>query len=240
MLWQSPKVFPTLQPNQVHVWRASLIRTEKELVELTELLSLEEKGRADKFLVKHAANSFIVARGILRKLLGQYLQCSAESLVFKQNQYGKLYLDTSSIEFNLSHSHDLALFIFALNASVGIDVEFIRSDYDFIDIAKKFFSKAEVTELLSLPKAEQSQAFFNCWTRKEAFIKAKGMGMFCALDKFSVEVNSYKEGKMRLVGDTNDMLDTKKWILEAINPASMYAGAFVVGLTSYAASFYEI
>jgi len=238
MSWQSPKFFPILQANQVHIWRASLTRAEKELVELRALLNLQEKERAAKFVVKNAANSFIVARGILRRLLSRYLQTFPQDLVFQQNQYGKLYLDSSPVQFNLSHSHDLALFIFALNRPVGVDVEFIRADYDFADIARKFFSKAESTELFSLPKDEQLHAFFNCWTRKEAFIKAKGVGMFCALDKFSVEVTSNKEGRMRL--ESYDELDSNNWILEAINPADMYAGAFVVESPSYTINFYQI
>lgn len=230
MQWQSPKIFPILSSNQIHVWRTSLTRTEKELVELRELLSYEERTRAAKFINQRAANSFIVARSILRKLLSCYLQINSHDLIFRQNRYGKLYLDSSPLQFNLSHSHSLALFIFALNTPVGIDVEFIRNDYEFTDIVRKFFSETESKALFSLPEDTQRQAFFNCWTLKEAFIKAKGIGMFYALDKFSVEVISNKEGKMML----------NNWTLQVIDPAKTYAGAFAVDALEFLANFYQI
>lgn len=239
MQWQFPKVFPRLQTNQIHVWRTSLKRTEKESLELIDLLDSKEKEHANRFIAKNAANNFIVARGILRKLLAGYLEILPQNLIFERNQYGKLYLDASPLQFNLSHSKDLALFIFALNYPVGIDVEFIRDDYDFADIAKRFFSKKEVAELFSLPEDEQLLAFFNCWSRKEAFIKAMGVGMFYTLDKFSVGVTSAKSGKIGFE-HSSDELDTNNWVLEAIDPANGYTGAFVVGSSSYSVGFYQM
>jgi 4'-phosphopantetheinyl transferase len=239
MRWQSLGIFPTLHANQIHIWRAPLIRAEKELIELKSFLNKEEQERASKFIVERAANSFVVARGFLRKLLSKYLQISPQDLIFQQNRYGKPYLDFSPLQFNLSHSHDLALFIFAKNISVGVDVELIREDYDFVDIAEKFFSKAESTELLSLPKNEQVRAFFNCWTCKEAFIKAKGMGMFHALDKFSVEITGARFGRMGLK-DGDDKLESDNWVLEAIDLGNKYAGAFAVDVSNYLVDFYDI
>ncbi|OGT09380.1 MAG: hypothetical protein A2V89_02745 [Gammaproteobacteria bacterium RBG_16_37_9] len=238
MLWQSPKNFQILKANQAHVWRATLIRTEKDLADLSSLLSPQEKERAAKYMVKKAADSFIISRAVLRALLAKYLQIEPQSIVFQQNKYGKLYLDSSLLQFNISHSHGLALFIFALNAPVGIDVEFVRHDYKFTDIAKKFFSKAEVAELFSLPVSQQIQAFFNCWSRKEAFIKALGEGMFSPLDEFSVEVSVSKEGQVRL-SYANDDQEGKFWTLEALDPADEYSGAFAVGLAEYTTDFYD-
>jgi 4'-phosphopantetheinyl transferase len=239
VLWQSPKIFPTLSANQVHIWRASLIREGKELLGLKALLNREEQERAAKFMVKGAANSFIIARGLLRKLLSKYLQIFPQDLVFQQNQYGKLYLNSLPLQFNLSHSHDLALFIFTVNSSVGVDVEFIRKDYEFFDIARKFFSKTENKELFSLPKKEHIQAFFNCWTCKEAFIKAKGVGMFRGLDEFSVDISSNKWGKVMLKEFT-DAPESKNWALEAIDPGDAYSGAFAIGSSDYHVDFYNI
>lgn len=239
MQWQFPESFPKLGIGEVHIWRVPLIRTEKELIEFKKILNQEEQDRAAKFKVKGAANSFMVARAILRKLLSGYLQIFPHDVVFQQNQYGKLYLDSSPLQFNLSHSRDLALFIFALNTTVGIDVEFVREDYEFTDIASKFFSRAESEALFSLPKNEQLQAFFNCWTCKEAFIKAKGVGLFCALDDFSVEVTSVKQGKMKL-DLPNDELDSHGWFLEAIDPGDTYSGAFAIGARNYLVNFYSI
>ena len=238
MLWQSLKNFPTLKANQAHIWRASLTRNQVDLDKLLFLLNPEEKERAAKYIVKKAADSFIVSRAILRTLIAKYLQINSQSMVFQQNKYGKLHLNSSLLQFNISHSHGLALFIFALDTPVGIDVEFVRNDYEFADIANKFFSKTEVRELFSLPDGQQTQAFFNCWSRKEAFIKALGNGLFTALDKFSVEVSARKEGRVRL-SDSGGGLDTQSWILEALDPANGYAGAFAVGSAEYAASFYD-
>ena len=239
MLWQSPKTFPILSKNQLHIWRAPLARQAAELVELKSFLNREEQLKAAKFIVKDAANSFIVARGLLRKLLANYLQVSPQDLVFEQNEHGKLYLESSSLQFNLSHSRSLSLFIFSIDNPVGVDVEFIRKDYEFFDIVKKFFSKKESEALFSLPADEQRQAFFNCWTCKEAFIKAKGVGMFCALDDFSVEVSNSKWGKMKLENSC-DVLDSKGWSLEAIDPEKMYSGAFSTNMSEYRVDFYQI
>lgn len=233
MLWQRPQNFPILKNNEVHVWRALIKHPEDKIIEFSNTLTSKEKERASKFMVKHAANSFIAARAILRTLLSKYLGVGAQDLVFKQNQYGKPYLDSSPLQFNLSHSHDFALFVFALNNPVGVDVEYIRSDYDFVDIAKRFFSPNEVNELFSLPKHEQSQAFFNCWARKEAFIKGLGVGMFKELNKFSVEVSYKKEGRVSLLFDQNEHPDSSAWSLEALDPLDGYAGAFAVATNDY-------
>lgn len=238
MSWQSSAIFPTLQTNQVHVWRASLKRNEMELAELLNLLDIQEKNRAAKFISEQAKNNFIAARGILRSLLAKYLHVKPQDLVFKQGQYGKLYLDSSILQFNISHSHDLALFIFALHQPVGIDVEFIRDDFDFVHIAQRFFSKKETADLLTLLPNQQLHAFFNCWSRKEAFIKAIGKGIFFALDEFSVEVSNKQEGRLQL-HITDPEFNAKDWSLEALNPADGYVGAFAISQQKYEVGFYE-
>ncbi|EKE00872.1 MAG: 4'-phosphopantetheinyl transferase [uncultured bacterium] len=238
MPWQSPQTFPILRTNQVHIWRAPLKRNKEELAQLSALLNSQEKARADKFIAEHAKNNFTTARGILRYLLAKYLQTNPQDLTFQQNQHGKLHLESSELQFNISHSRDWALFIFAMNQPVGVDIEFIRNDFDFAPIAQRFFSKKENMELLALPQDQQLRAFFNCWSRKEAFIKALGKGLFCALDGFSVEVSSKKEGKLQLhVADIE--FDTKNWSLEALNPVEGYVGAFTTSLSEYKACLYD-
>lgn len=239
-MWQPPKIFPILKFGHIHIWRASLIYTEKEQQLFLGLLSSQEKERAAKYMVKHAASHFIVARGVLRILLARYLNVLPGQLVFHQNKYGKLYLEDYPVQFNLSHSQDLALFIFALNCPVGIDLEFIREDFDYVDIAKKFFAESEVESLFALPLHQQLQAFFNCWSRKEAFIKAIGTGMFTSLDKFSVEVFWQKNGPVRLTAAMdNVVLHPQAWSIEALDPADKYAGAFAARLSTYNVSFYD-
>ena len=238
MAWQFPQTFPVLHTNQVHIWRATLKRSKEDLAEFTKLLNLQEKIRANKFIAKQAKNNFVVARGILRWLLGKYLGIKPQDILLQQNRYGKLYVASSALQFNLSHSHDLALFAFTQHHFIGVDVEFIRADFDFTAIAERFFSKTENLDLLALPIEQQLPAFFNCWSRKEAFIKALGKGLFCALDSFSVEVSNKNAGRLTL--HFSDMeLDTKNWALEALNPAASFVGAVATSCCKYQTSFYE-
>jgi len=238
MLWQSPPTFPILATNQIHVWRASLRRNKEELAKLSNLLNTQEKTRGSKFIAEHARNNFMVARGILRWLLAKYLQIKPQDLVFEQNQYGKLHLDSSTLQFNISHSHDFALFAFTLDHPIGVDIEFIRDDFDFAPIAQRFFSKKEGVDLLALSPAEQLHAFFNCWSRKEAFIKAIGKGIFFALDKFSVEVSNKQAGRLQLQ-ITDPEFNANDWFLEALNPVDGYVGAFATSCQKHETSFYD-
>ena len=239
MRWQISKNFSALTVDKVHIWRANLARPEKEIANFLAILNVQERERADRFMVQAARSSFIVARAILRQLLARYLTVKAQEVIFRQNSYGKLYVDATPLQFNLSHSHGLAVFIFALETPVGIDVEFIRDDYNFEEIAQKFFSPIEAAQLFALPEEQRPQAFFNCWSRKEAFIKALGTGMFSSLDKFAVEVFYNKEGVVKLLQVEND-LDQKSWRLEAFDPMTKYAGAFAVKRSSACTtSFYD-
>lgn len=245
MLWQSPPIFPLLKNNQIHIWRTILERDKEKLSELLNLLNSQEKERADKFMVEHAKNNFIIARGSLRQLLAKYLQTTPQSLVFQQNKYGKLFLNTSmqqsSIQFNISHSRNFALFIFTLNHPVGIDIEYIRNDsgFELVNTAQRFFSTTESAIIANLPSKQQLSAFFNCWSRKEAVIKAIGDGVFFGLDKFSVEISNKKEGRLQLQF-ANDKFNKKGWSLEALDPAVGYTGAFATPLSEYVPNFYNL
>ena len=125
------------------------------------------------------------------------------------------------------------MFFFSLDAPVGIDVELIRDNYQFRDIVEKFFSEKEIRDLFSLPESEQLEAFFNCWSRKEAFIKGLGLGVFKGLHSLSVEVSGKRTGKVGLLSDD------KGWGLEALDPSDQYAGAFAVYSSDYSISFYN-
>ena len=225
-----PESFPILRPKQVHIWYAQLKRREKDFIGF---LNAQEKLRASKFIAASARNNFIVARGILRHLLGRYLGVKPQDLLLRQNRYGKLYLD-ASVQFNISHSQGLGLFAFTQNHVIGVDIEFIRTNFDFVAIAQRFFSPTERSSLLSLPADHQAAAFFHCWSRKEAFIKALGKGLFCELDSFSVEVSRQKFGRLQLHSNSNN-----NWSLEALYPADGFVGAFATAYCDYTASFYR-
>ena len=223
MLWKVPKKFPILKNGQVHIWRTSLMRSKNEREIFFRLLNLEERERASRFVIKDVANDFITARGILRILLSRYLDRNPGEVILQQNRYGKPCLESSPLKFNLSHSGGLALFIFALNRPVGIDVESIREIENFREIAEKFFAKKETEDLFLLPANEQQQAFFNCWSRKEAFIKAKGLGVYHGLKNFSVEVSSNKKGRIKLILDHDlYLLSSQK---QQYNPSSKHVVA---------------
>jgi 4'-phosphopantetheinyl transferase len=151
------------------------------LRELNGFLSWEERERATRFRFDRDRNRFVTCRGILRELLGVKAR---ENFVY--GAYGKPRLADSEIRFNVSHSHDVAMIAIARGREVGCDIERIDASFADDKIAERFFSPYEVAALRALPKEDQCAAFFRCWTRKEAYIKACGMGMSLALDSFDV------------------------------------------------------
>lgn len=176
--------------NEIHVWQARLDREADALRQLEATLSSDEIARARRFHFERDRNHYIVGRGILRELLGKYLGQDPAALEFSYGEHGKPQLAganaSSGLSFNLSHSGGLAVYAFAKERNLGIDVEQIRPDFVSEDIARRYFSAHEVNDLLSLPVADRTEAFFRCWTRKEAYIKARGAGLQIPLDSFSV------------------------------------------------------
>jgi 4'-phosphopantetheinyl transferase len=179
-----------------------------------------------------ARETFIVSRGILRLLLSKYLETAPEKLVFKQGEYGKPYVqlnaDQLSLQFNISHSKDLALFAFTLRNQIGIDIEYIREDFSYEEIAPRFFSKQESVILSALPKEQRREAFFTCWTRKEAFIKAIGEGLSFPLDRFDVDLTTHEENQPLPIYIHNERIMDKIYSLYALYPARDYAAALVL------------
>ena len=222
--WATPSPELTLGNNDVHLWRASLDCEEAVLRRLETSLSAEEKSRAAKFVFAADRDHFIAARGILRELLAKYLHDSASAVKITYGRHGKPTLSSSdldcSLHFNLSHSRGLAVYAFSMRREVGIDLEPIRSDFATEDIAERFFSPAEIKELASLPAPLKAKGFFQCWTRKEAYIKARGEGLQIPLDSFSVALTPGEPEQLRSA-------DSARWSLRAFQPAEGYAGAVV-------------
>jgi 4'-phosphopantetheinyl transferase len=210
--------------DEIHVWHAELDREEKVLGRLESSLSPEENARADRFHFVNDRNRFVVARGLLRELLGKYLQQAPPDLEFSYGQHGKPSLSgrnaSSGLFFNLSHSAGLVVYAIARERNLGIDVEHVRPESAGEDIAKRFFSACEVNELQTLPPEERVQGFFHCWTRKEAYLKATGMGLQIPLDSFAVSL---------LPGEPAQFLDgvEPRWHLAAHHPAEGYVAAVV-------------
>lgn len=161
---------------------------EDEPDRLLPLLNTDEKQRASRFKVAHARNAFIVARAGLRILLGRYLGVAPGAVAFEYSPSGKPALVSGSLRFNLSHSGDLAAYVFAENSDVGIDIEQRRDTPDAMKIARHFFSDAECAALDTIDPSGRGDAFLRCWTRKEAYVKAVGEGLSMPLASFTVDI----------------------------------------------------
>jgi 4'-phosphopantetheinyl transferase len=210
--------------DEIHVWHAALDRDEKMIRQLESALSLSEKARAARFHFANDRNRFIAARGLLRELLGKYLHQPPASLEFSYGKHGKPFLSgenlSSELSFNLSHSAGLAVYAIAKKRNLGIDVEHVRPEAAGEDIAGRYFSAREVSDLRSLPPDARVQGFFHCWTRKEAFLKATGMGLQIALDSFAVSL--LPESPAEFLSGVEP-----QWQLAAYHPVEGYVAALV-------------
>ncbi|HYO62505.1 MAG TPA: 4'-phosphopantetheinyl transferase superfamily protein [Pyrinomonadaceae bacterium] len=228
-LWEAAPARPELPRDEVHVWRAPLDAREADATAWRELLAPEERARADRFHFPKDRLHFTVARGLLRRLVGLYTGLAPALLRFTYNDYGKPSLDMGAaddLRFNVSHSKGLALYAFARGREVGVDVEFLKAEFGGEGIAARFFSPAEVAALRALPEADQTRAFFDCWTRKEAYIKAQGQGLSLPLDGFDVSL-APGEG-CALLATRHDPAQAARWSLRALAPAPSYAAALAV------------
>jgi 4'-phosphopantetheinyl transferase len=189
-MWSQPPSSVSLRAGEVHVWRVALEQPAERRAEFLQTLNDEERARAQRFHFDRHRHHFIVARGVLRALLGLYLGTKPEALQFRYGAYGKPALDgeqrQSPLRFNVSHSHETALFGFVHDRELGIDLEYIKRDFSTEDIARRFFTPNEVESIESNPEAERVAAFYRCWTRKEAYIKAIGSGLSQPLNEFDV------------------------------------------------------
>jgi 4'-phosphopantetheinyl transferase len=173
----------------VDVWHAELDREPAAVEELHALLSADERERASRFHFARDRDRYVVGRGVLRALLGDYVRAAPELVRFHYGPQGKPHLATDGPRFNVSHSGAVALYAFSWSGEVGIDVELFRPEFAREHIAERFFSPAEVATLRSLPDDLQPSAFLTCWTRKEAYIKARGEGLSLPLDRFDVSLH---------------------------------------------------
>jgi 4'-phosphopantetheinyl transferase len=222
--WSAALAESELTEAEICVWRASLDCGPDSLRRFEAELTSDEKSRAARFRFARDRNHFIAARGILRELLGAYIHRSPVELEFEYGPRGKPSLRTtgpsSRVRFNLSHSHGLAVYAFALGREVGIDLELIQPDFAGDDIAGRYFSTRELNELRALPPELRPEGFFLCWTRKEAYVKARGEGLQIPLDSFSV---SLAPGQRELL----ESADSSRWSLCSFEPAPRYVAAVV-------------
>ena len=215
----------TIEAGQVHVWQISLEQGRELLDRFRQTLSSEEIERAGRFRFERLQRHFVVGRGFLRYVLGRYLVAEPSSLKFAYSHYGKPSLTgEQSLQFNMSHSHEMGLVAVTRGAAVGVDVEYIRADFASDDIATRFFSRLEVETFSSLPEEERVAAFFRCWSRKEAYIKAIGKGLSQPLDGFDVTLAPSDPAALLRAGEE----DKLQWSLSDLDVGSNYASALAV------------
>lgn len=218
-----------LGATDVHVWRAELDTAGAHLSTLQAVLARDEVERSERFRFDVHRNRFVACRGILRLLLSRYLQLPPQSIALEASEYGKPFLASrhrTDLTFNVSHSHELALIAVARARALGVDVEHMREGFAEDTLAERFFAPGEVAALRALPRSRQMPAFFECWVRKEAYVKARGTGLSTPLDSFDV---SFGDGKpARLLRTAPDAEEAKRWTIEALDPGPDYAAALVV------------
>ncbi len=208
------------------VWKIALDQPADVVAGLRGVLSVSEIERAERFRVDRGAERYVVGRGTLRRLLERYAGVPAKELTFDLNEFGKPELPGSEVMFNLSHSHGVALFAVTRGRAIGVDIERIREEVTSDKIAERFFSPAEASAISALPAHEQAEAFFNCWTRKEAWIKARGQGLSIALNSFE---ESLAPGEpARLLATRPDPEEAGRWSLAALACEPGYAAALAV------------
>lgn len=228
--WSPPVPDLELPSDAVHVWRTRTEVSASRLAPLADLLASDERARARRFLYEEDRRQYTVARGVLRSILARYLEVEPAAIEFRYGAHGKPSLAESpggrDVRFNLSHSYGWALHAFAVGREVGVDVERIRPETDIMGVARHSFSPVEVEALTSLPEGQRREAFFNCWTRKEAFIKAHGEGIALGLSRFDVTLRPGEPAA--LLRFESDPAEAARWSMRALDAGEGYKAALAV------------
>lgn len=224
-IWSSPPASLALLEDEVHVWRLTLGRPVEEFLDL---LQPAELARANRFHFEKDRNRFVIGRAFLRVLLGRYLQTDPRRLQFSSGEYGKPGLggefSESPLRFNMSNSRNVALYAVTKGRELGVDVEYVRADFASESLARRFFSPFEVEVLCELSGDDRVAGFFRCWTRKEAYIKATGRGLYQPLDGFDVTLGPGVNAELL----RNEDGSHSRWKLADIAVGPDYAGALAV------------
>jgi len=225
--WPSPPRQPTLHGRDIHVWRAWLDLPAWLVRDMERLLSPDESERARRFRFERDRRRFAVARGFLREVLGFSTGAHPRELEFRYGPRGKPRLaGEGDLAFNLSHSEDIAICAVGRGCSLGVDVERIRPFADAQRLAEQFFSPTELAVFRTVPARDRLLSFFNCWTRKEAWVKATGDGLSRSLDDFDVTLAPGTPARLLRVREAPE--EAERWTLRDLAPASGYVGAVAI------------
>jgi 4'-phosphopantetheinyl transferase len=218
----------------IHLWTVRLVASENCFEKLQCALSRDERDRAQAFQFERHQRAFVIGRGLLREILGWHLGQDPGSIEFRYSSNGKPALrnvGTSELQFNLAHSQDWAVYAVARGVELGVDIEYVHDLPDAELIAKQFFAQEEYWNLVTLHPNDRKEAFFNCWTRKEAYLKALGSGLSALLDGFQVSLEPGRPAKfLRLDTDKPGLSD---WTLYHLTPSEGFVGALAVPVTGW-------
>lgn len=227
-MWALPPETLSLAAPEVHVWLIDL--TERVPSPARTALSEDEEHRAERFRFPHLTRRFVAARAALRAILGRYCGADPAEIAFAYSPSGKPSLagrlSATPIAFNLSHAGDLALCAVTAGRDIGVDIEWIRRDRDPFESLGSFFSAAERAVLETLEAGARVEACYACWTRKEAYLKARGDGLAIPLDAFDVSCAPGEPA--RLLATRGPAADGRRWTILDLGPIEGFAGAAAV------------
>ncbi|HAC65694.1 MAG TPA: peptide transporter [Cyanothece sp. UBA12306] len=225
--WSYPPENLTLTPSVVDLWIMSLQLASKEVEQRWQILNNEEQIKAKKFNFEKHKRRFIVARSTLKMILGQYLKIPPQKIKFDYSSRGKPRLSdqlgNNQLQFNTSHSEELAIYGVTLDRLIGVDIEYIRPMKDAKQLAKRFFCDQEYQQINNLTSPQLEKAFFQLWTGKEAYFKATGEGISGGLDQ--VQICLQNNPKLIALPPNQSKLN---WFFSSFIPSPGYQGAIVV------------
>lgn len=229
-IWERGPTSPTLAKEDVHVWCGSLDQPAPDVHRFGHVLSSAEQTRAGRFHFERHRRRYIISQGQLRIILGRYLGIPPGDVQFRQGPRGKPELaetpGAGPLRFNMSHSNELALFAVARGRSVGIDIESLRPMPDAERIVGRYFAEREIEDFQNLAPSERLEGFFNCWTRKEAYLKATGEGLYLPLAGFAVTLAPGVPAHLLHV--EGGAQEAERWSMQELCPAPGYVAAIAV------------
>jgi 4'-phosphopantetheinyl transferase len=218
---------PALARDEIHVWRAFVPEDRHAGERFQWALGADDRVRAQCFHFDRDRVRFVFRRAWVKVLLARYLAADVADVRITHGRYGKPALsppfDRADLRFNLSHSNGMVVVAMAYGREVGLDVEYIRPDVEVDEIARRVFSKREAAALAALPASDRVAAFFACWTRKEAFVKATGEGLSRPLADFDVSLAPGEPAALLRIGE--NPAEAVRWSLGALNPGTGYCAA---------------
>ena len=220
-----------MKADEIHVWNGRIAAGEDCFLGLYKSLSQDETEKAARLRFDQHKRSYVICRGLLRSILAGYLGLRPAEIPIQYGAQGKPFLQNRAVRFSVSHSEDRVLFAFCRNCELGVDLEYVRELPDAEQLARRFFAPSEYIEFCGTTPAIRTMAFFCCWTRKEAYIKATGLGLSLPLDSFAVPAVPGQPAKLRITTGPDAQLSG--YSLRHLDPAPGYVGALAAPLASF-------